>query len=223
MIGKIKHAISYTYRLLQLKYLQILNKALKRNIIILTGCGRSGTTFSSKWLTEAGLKIGHERLLKDGISSWFLVSSKKNVLLGPSLYDLRHFKKSIIHQVRNPLNAIASMQASGHLSWKFLANEIPINYSEDSKILMAMKYYYYWNLKAEEIADVRIQAEKFTAEIIPFLQSRNISLPKGVPALDQKSKVNTRSHNTLTWDDLINADSDLAQKIKDLGIRYGYE
>jgi hypothetical protein len=194
----------------------------RRKIICITGCGRSGTTFSSKVLKQMGLSIGHERLRKDGISSWYLVSKNKKVPLGPSLHDLRKMDKVIIHQVREPLASISSMLSTGSPSWRFLSGEIPISIKNDSKILRAMKYYYYWNLQTEDIADVRIKAENFLQEIEKTLLKHQILFSTNNVTINKGTKVNTRKHAKLTWADLENEDEALASKISLLGKKYGY-
>ena len=220
-MGNFKSKISYYIRKLETHYYKlILDK--KRPLIIITGCGRSGTTFSSKVLRQMGLEIGHERLKKNGISSWYMVSQKKKVELGPSLYDLEKFEKIIIHQVREPLPAISSMLSTGSPSWRFLSYEIPIDIENDSKILKAMKYYFYWNKQTENITNIRIKAEEFTLSIEKILKEHNLNYNSGTVNIDKKTKVNTRKHNQLSWQDLTKEDEILAEKIKKLGEEYGY-
>lgn len=147
---QVKTLSSYYYRKIQTSFYSFLIKLLGKKIIVITGCGRSGTTFSSKWMNLAGLNIGHERLLLDGVSSWYLLSHQDNVPIGPTRNDIKDLKKITIHQVREPLAAISSIQSLGKPSWDFLSKELPINLHEDSKVLQAMKYYYFWNLRAEK-------------------------------------------------------------------------
>src|SRR5690606_37917435 len=111
----------------------------KSKVLVITGCGRSGTTFSSKFLKGAGLAIGHERLNLHGIRSWYLVSNEGRVPFGPSDRDIKSLDLVVVHQVREPLAAISSMLSIGRLSWTFFCKEIPIADS-DSKVLKAMKY-----------------------------------------------------------------------------------
>ena len=47
--------------------------------LAIIGCGRSGTTYTSKLLQSFGVKVGHEKILDHGISSWCLVPSEFNV------------------------------------------------------------------------------------------------------------------------------------------------
>jgi hypothetical protein len=220
-MSKIKSFLSYNIRKIEtIFYSTFFYK--NRTIICITGCGRSGTTFSAQVLRQMGLNIGHERLRKNGISSWYLVSKNKKVQLGSSLYDLRKMNKVIIHQVREPLASISSMLSTGSPSWKFLSKEIPISIENDSKILRAMKYYYYWNLQTEDIADVRIKAENFLQEIEKTLMKFQVEFNSNKVTITKGSMVNTRKHDKLTWSNLKNEDEVLAEKISLLGKKYGY-
>lgn len=220
-MGRIESSLSYFVRSVETKYFShFLDK--KRKLIVITGCGRSGTTYSSKVLKQIDIEIGHERLKKDGISSWYLASKKNKVVVGPSLNDLKRFDKLIIHQVREPLAAISSMLSSGSPSWKFLSTEIPIDIQQDTKILRSMKYYYYWNNQTEEIADVRIKAEEFSLVIQDVLERNNIKFTPSNIDLTKNSKINTRKHPKLTWDNLYRENEKLTEKIRILGAKYGY-
>jgi hypothetical protein len=138
--------------------------------LIIIGCGRSGTTYTSKKLKSLGIDIGHERLKRDGISSWHLVSDQIEVPIETNFEQVRKLNLPFVHQVREPLQAISSMQAIGWISYKFLSNEISIDFENDSKILKAMKYWYYWNLKAETKAVFTYQIEEFSQNLPELLE-----------------------------------------------------
>lgn len=112
------------------------------------------------------------------------------------------------------------MQSLGSPSWKFLAKELPIILNEDSNVLCAMKYYYYWNLRAEKTTGIRVSAENFKSDITRVLKDRKINFNS--VAISERDKVNTRKHSILTWDDLYKEDYELTEKIKELGKSYGY-
>src|SRR5690606_31869 len=131
-------------------------------------------------------------------------------------------EKVVIHQVRNPLPAISSMLAMGSPSWKFLSSEIPIDLQLDSKILRAMKYYYYWNLKAERLAHYRVRVENFAEEIRPILVENQIAFKDRLGDYAGKHRINARQHKNLTWEDLDREDVLLSGKIRELAHRYGY-
>lgn len=45
-------------------------------MLLITGCGRSGTHFTARLLQEIGLDVGHETLGKDGVASWKHIVSR---------------------------------------------------------------------------------------------------------------------------------------------------
>lgn len=222
MMLNLKTHASEKYRRLQTIIFKTLITLRRKKIIVITGCGRSGTTFSSKLLRKCGLIIGHERLYINGISSWRLVSDLKKVQLGPSYSDLEDLDKVVIHQVREPLAAISSMLAIGSPSWKLIAQEIPVDLESDSKILRAMKYYYYWNMKAELKSEYRIKVETFKYDIKPILVENGIKFIDKLGDIGSGNNINTRRHDLLDWENLDKEDGGLSAKIKELGIKYGY-
>jgi hypothetical protein len=214
--------ISYLNRKFQfVYYFSLIKLCDQKEGLIIIGCGRSGTTFTSKKLKSLEIYIGHERLNKHGISSWYLVSDQTKIPIGPNFKQIEKLGFSIVHQVRNPLSAISSMQASSWISFKFLSNEIPIDFENDSKILKAMKYWYYWNLKAEAKAILSYQIEKFNQNLDELLKLGKFTHIKDKSYTD--TKTNTRNHIDLSWDDLYKEDEMLTNNIKNLAIKYGYK
>lgn len=215
-------AIRRYYRQLEFqRYYKYLIHSKGGKIMIL-GCGRSGTTYTSKLFKSYGYSVGHERLGKHGISSWLLVSDKKEVFLGPSYYQLSELDLPSVHQVRHPVKTIASCQSTGHQSWEFLSDEISIDLNKDSKILRGMKYWLYWNLKAEERAIYTYRVENLEESFPKLLEIGGFSTNQKVQKIVSK-KTNTRPHSSLEWKDLIKEDENLTNKIKKLALRYGYE
>jgi hypothetical protein len=113
------------------------------------------------------------------------------------------------------------MQASSWISFKFLSNEIPIDFENDSKILKAMKYWYYWNLKAENKAVFTYQIEEFDKHLNQLLRIGKFFSVKNESVIN--TKTNTRKHIYLSWDDLYKEDEVLTNNIKNLAIKYGYK
>lgn len=220
----IKKYLSKFIRKFEYYYFYILIKFNKPKGMVIIGCGRSGTTFSSIYLSHLGINIGHERLRYNGISSWYLVSDNDSVPFGPTFNQIKDLEFTLIHQVREPLAAISSIQGTiGGISWEFISKEIPIDLIKDSKILQAMKYWYYWNLMAESKSEFRVKAECFQTEIIPVLNALSIKTTHiNQRLLNKEDKINTRSHTALSWSDLENEDITLTEKIKKLALKYGY-
>ena len=194
-----------------------------RSGLAIIGCGRSGTTYTSKMFSSFGIDIGHERLKKDGISSWYLVSDQTQVPLGPNYFQIKKLKIKIVHQIRDPIKSISSMQSMGKPSWNFLANEIPIELNEDSKIVKAMKYWYYWNIKAEKKSDFSYRIENIEEVLSRLMDIGGFSVRNFDKMKKIDKKTNTRKHTDLNWNDLEKEDYELTQKIKNLSINYGYK
>ena len=155
-----------------------------RTKIAVIGCGRSGTKFISEYLN-----LGHEKYGENGIADWSLTTDG---------YFSEHIDGLIyIHQVRHPLDTISSCQTLADTSWEFI--ERYISFGNDCLIRKCMKYWYYWNLYAEEKAEFTYRVESI-----------------------KQSKANTRPHSSLTWHTLEQIDMNLTYKIKQLAIKYGY-
>ena len=85
---------------------------MELNKLLVTGCGRSGTTYTSALLQAMDLDIPHEAVGKDGAASWKQIVSGTFVYLGKNrsvTIDGSGFDR-IIHQVRHPLKLITSMR-----------------------------------------------------------------------------------------------------------------
>lgn len=215
-------AVREKYRAIEFRRNRRLLQQTEESRIMIIGCGRSGTTFTSKLFKAHGFSVGHERLLQHGISSWLLVSNQDTVHIGPSYSEIKDLGLPVVHQVRHPIKAIASFLSTGHKSWEFIANEIPIDYDNDNKVLRGMKYWYYWNLMAEKKATFTYQVEKLD-EVFPELLRIGqfpVSFAKGE---EVAKTTNTRPHSILNWDDLKNENIELTNKIIDLAKRYGYD
>lgn len=123
--------------------------------MLITGCGRSGTTFSSELFRQLGILIGDEKICRDGISSW-------KEAIKPN-WKLQLQYNYIFHQVRNPVDCINSFQTISPISWDFIRKYIPMERS-DSDIIIYAKYWYYWNKTIEK-------KQKFNIKLNPFLKN----------------------------------------------------
>lgn len=94
--------------------------------LAIIGCGRSGTTYTSKLLQSFGVKVGHEKICDHGISSWCLVPDTSLRHIGPSSGDLEGLGIPHVHQVRQPLEVISSATTIRKKSWGFISQFIPI-------------------------------------------------------------------------------------------------
>lgn len=148
--------------------------------IVITGCGRSGTAYTSAVLQELGIRCGHERVFKarepvicfdgsHGDSSWYAAPFLSRLPPGCIVF----------HQVRPPLDVIASWagrrtfrspQIEGSLvkhvakrvlrsppsgkyaTYRFLRTWCPAAFREGGEAARAARYWVEWNLMVEREA-----------------------------------------------------------------------
>jgi hypothetical protein len=133
-------------------------KSHKRDLLI-TGCARSGTTFISDVLIAAGLDMPHEFMGRKGSVSWLMCVNDRNLPWGRhSCYGYNF--TTVLHQVRDPLKTIASIiYTEREEAFYFFSKHISQIQPDDSKLEKAVKYWIYWNKKAESIATWRYKVE----------------------------------------------------------------
>ena len=129
-----------------------------KKIVIVLGCGRSGTLYASKVFQALGYCVGHEVLQHDGISSWYLVvdSIWKDFLyeikVKNKIYENREFY--FIHLLRNPLEVIRSMYlcevSTKRKALDFVREHIPQFKLEQKSILFTTEWWLYWNERIEK-------------------------------------------------------------------------
>ena len=198
--------------------------------ILITGCGRSGTTYVSKLLCEAGLDLLHHDVGPDGSVDWCLAVTsdvplpwgKKGRSSGDYVFD------RVLHQLRAPLAVISSSMTIKDRSWDYISNFTSIN-PEDSAIKKSMLYWLEWNRLAEAKADFTYRVEQIDESPTwnalcsvlerPELVEQHEFLIQAIA-----SDTNTRrdDYAPLTWDDLRNEDEALTVKIAELADHYGY-
>jgi hypothetical protein len=77
--------------------------------VVVTGCGRSGTMYMSKYFQAMGLDVRHEKHGEDGISSWYISEGWKSRAT-KNYYGSKLRKIVAIHLVRDPLKVMSSMR-----------------------------------------------------------------------------------------------------------------
>ena len=188
-------------------------------MFLITGCGRSGTVYMSKVLRQAGLDVGHEKLGKDGaVSPLWLVKDRRYPAYhqqGPRPeFDI------ILHQVRHPLKAIASLTTTAPKSWKWLLKHVPID--PNAHVLqMAAEFWLHWNDKAEKAAEYtyRIEGLQQSWKRISNLTGARGGYASAVSGIPKNT--NARSHTDVTWD-MIEDATPLHGYIKGMAESYGY-
>ena len=106
-----------------------------------------------KWMASIlrsfGIDVGHESVGKNGMASWYMVSNDMPLgvqYLGHSL----PLETLVLHQVRNPLDCIASVnRVFKHEAVMYVDRQFPncLPRIDDviSRLKWTMSYWFYWN------------------------------------------------------------------------------
>lgn len=190
--------------------------------LLITGCARSGTTFIARVLRKSGLAVGHERDGAFGVVSWSMGIDTTDRCWGPSsgLYQFKH----IFHQVRHPLKAIASFHLANQRSWDYVYRHIPQINREDKMIVRCVKYWIYWNLKAEKRAEWTYRVEDIENALPEMGRRLGRDLDPAI-AKETSKTVNQRDYPiVITWKILSQTlKPELYLKLIKLAERYGYD
>jgi hypothetical protein len=221
-------------------------------LILVTGCGRSGTKYTSFLLAKLGLDVPHERLGKHGIASWSMAVPAEKRPFGPPSSQVSY--EHIFHQVRDPLSTIASAMTFNDISWNFISEHIECSRTAP-RLVQAAKYWLHWNEQAERIATWRYRIEDLHGPVLDLFCDK-IGVANNHKAVEQiPLNFNTRKHGRLvhlaeesfrrigenapcflkswmstkpsdefyvTWEVLEEADRDLCARLKAKAIQYGY-
>ncbi|MEJ2171778.1 MAG: hypothetical protein P8X59_03260 [Woeseiaceae bacterium] len=213
--------------------------ARKELQFLITGCGRSGTSYMAKVLQAYGIGAGNERIGAEGVVGWqfaFDTSVRyvkgrhvKIWLIRPDQYSFRR----IFHQVREPVKVISSCHTIMAKNWRYIRRHIPIE-PEDSLTMKCMKYWYYWNQAAQQRAEYTYRIEDLDQTLNRLL--RDIGHPelcdrddvigaiaRNTNTRKDKKSIGGRSYRQLTLADLQAEDEQLTAKIIDLAGEYGYD
>lgn len=192
-------------------------------MILITGHQRSGTGYMAMLCQAMGLDVGHERVGRDGVSSFMFAVDTPTVCFHSREQNRgrKHYKfDRIIHVVRHPLNVIASTamtdknQMDKALRWQ--SKFVPVN-TDEGRIRQAIQTYIGWNALVEEQTDDRIRVEDADIEL-PIVLGR--ALCNEPPPKDY----NAREHGDVNWSRLQSACShDEFVRLWDMTKRYGYE
>ncbi len=201
-----------------------MQSANSKKPVIIVGTPKSATMYIATVLNKMGLDFQHEHYAKDGFADWRLAPKEKSQPWD-GYTDMIDFKNTIIlHQIRNPLDTMSSMQQIGEHAWKYITAYIPVT-MEDSIIKRCMATWYHWNLLAESISCFSYRIEDFEKTFPVFCKKiHHPELIKKQEIIQTVPKnINTaKPYNQLTWKHLIREDHRLTRKIWRLAKKYGY-
>lgn len=208
--------------IIQNSYNNEQEKSTKDPLVLITGCGRSGTTYTTNLLRACGLDVKHEKIGIDGSVSWFMAVDS-DFPWGSGDTHFRH----TFHQIRDPIDVITSFYVNiDHVAWvwNYVYNYIPEIKREDPHLVKCAKYWYYWNLKAEEKSEWSYRIEDIE-EVFEEMSFRlGVSLDKNALNIVPKNTNSWQStEKKITWGDLrkvLNVKD--FNNIRNLAIKYGY-
>ena len=164
-------------------------------MFLITGAGRSGSTYITKVLQQCGLDVGHHKMRLDGIvCSFYCFEADRYPTRQPA--PRPHFDV-ILHQVRHPLRSIASIKTGR--SWKWTCQFLPV----DTTAPLLERCCYNWlvfNEEAERQAALtyRIEAlEEAWPDIQRFL---GFTYDYELAVAGISKKTNTRDPTEVTWE-----------------------
>jgi hypothetical protein len=144
-----------------------------------TGCGRSGSQFMARLLTDLGVRTAHEEFFTahttsaDHFQEWLDWSGTSGEISGLAACHLPLIPTDmkLIHIVRNPVAVIASLIGLRDLEreqrWlpnvKFNFRHIPEMNHDDAPVVLAMKYWVFWNRRVSSTFD-RLQSQRVLVE-----------------------------------------------------------
>lgn len=208
------------------------NPPLERKFLI-TGCACSGTLYITHLLNKCGLEMGHEVIEKDGFVAWQGAVDVNYGSWGWRLPSKKVEFEVILHQVRDPIPVITSLynccapilgKEWGRF-WKYVCYYVPQINLDEPLVVRCAKYWYYWNLLAEQRAEWTYRIEDIDHVIDEMENRMMVKLDREV--LENLSKT-THHHKRKTsfrasWDLLKKElDPELFENIKSLALRYGY-
>lgn len=205
--------------------------AIVRYPTLITGCGRSGTTFISRLLTTAGLDFRHHNIGDDGGADWCLaVDGDVELPWGDPGRRSSDFVFDVtLHQVRDPLAVIGSFGTATQESWEYIYRFTSAR-PEDSTLRRSMIYWLEWNRLAEQKAAHTYRIEDLAQPIVWKSFCGWIDHPELVDRADElfgavETTANSRraKYDAIRWDDLEREDRALASSIRRASIEYGYD
>jgi len=219
--------------------------------LLVTGCGRSGTTYVSLLLRRCRLHVPHERKIgRDGIASWLFGAEASVVPWGPTPAGFRF--EHVVQLVRDPLKSIPSIATFRQSAWDYIGRHVPCDPSRPM-LARAAAYWLHWNALIEKRATIRLRTEDLPAALPHVCAAIGASVE-----LDELERVprdlNTRRHGRIfasfetrclrlglvpklpkalfsrlspayedtSWADLFALDPALSRKVFEKASEYGY-
>lgn len=208
--------------------------------LLVTGNGRSGTTWLAKTFAKAGIDCPHEHVGQHGSVSWYFVTDSdwhpyhvshrpvgRVIHMGErrSDFDFNY----TVHLVRDPLKVIGSMSRVMSMTdhWFATSNGMydqEIYYDRKaSRLLKTMHMAYGIWMEAERQSDMRMRLEDVPRKWYTLMTILGMDRKTPMPVIPPTNKSSgIYKARKIYFNDLIREDGLLARKIEDLSRKFGY-
>lgn len=187
------------------------------------GHPRSGTGFMAELFQQFGYDVGHEKMGKDGISSWMFAVCDKQVFVDTTLNRKDYKFDYVITNVRHPIDIIASTYyTEGAKSLAYRKKFVPLEGLNE--IEMAAKSVLEWYKLIElQKPNLHISIDKSPEKhLLQFL--RKFEGNKVQPVKEKIRKVNERSHPDITFSFIqANCNKDIVLELVNFCGLYNYD
>jgi len=182
----------------------------KKGYIFIAATPRSGTQYIAHVLQAVGIDVKHEAFGERGISAFHIIPHSAICKQG-----------LLIHQIRDPLKTIASMQVIDK-SWPYLVDYTGINPRIYGKLYSVMKLWLVLNSHIEQYADYRYRVEDIDTEWPKLCNMIGIK-NQPIPNIPRNTHTRKGHFRALSWHELEFRDNELTKYIKEMAVRYGYK
>ena len=188
-------------------------------MLVVVGCPRSGTYFTSRLFTEHGLDVAHERWGRDGMSCWMLAGDTEFWRRADACPPELRSAFAVVHQVRHPLKVIGSLFTIAKVSYALLEKAMP--FVTTCPVRRAMLAWLHWNRLAQSRASYTYRVENMEMEFDELCRRARFRAALKTDFVTSK-QANSRVHREVTWEELDTVDAALAAEIKAQAVGYGY-
>lgn len=192
--------------------------------LLITGPPRSGTRWIALALRSAGLRVGHERLLRDGmVSSLAAVDDfyyVNQVVPATSSLDFDH----VWLQTRDPLLAIPSIAKALRIDfWRWQEKHTHVPGDLEPRLLRAMLFWTSWIPKARSRHPEWQYRLEDASRLWPEMLDRlGISPTTNAPILGAPGAHGSSGATPVTYSDLVAIDRNAAGEVAKLAHELGY-
>lgn len=196
---------------------------------VIVASPRSGTHYITNKLRAAGIDVKHQKWGgKDGLVSHDFAGNPMMASSWDQQHQDRPTPNVILHQIREPLAVIGShlhfnskiQNKSAKKWWEYVCRcMIPYPLGADMNLISLADFWIRWNAMAEARACYTYKVENLKEEW-PGICA--IIGRKGLPFLAKKVDRRHVPHPEITWDDILEADSNLYSRLKLAASHYGY-